>query len=59
MEETDLAGFAAETEARIADSVAADPRWPWGIDTFHAKASCFQTWIEDRPAQLRSSVADH
>lgn len=58
IEEVDLEGFAADTEARIAESVAADPRWPWGMDTFRSKAACFQTWLGDRPSQLRAYVTD-
>jgi hypothetical protein len=56
IEDEDLAGFALATHDRIADSVAADPRWPWGVDTWESKAACFQRWIEDRPTQLRDWV---
>jgi hypothetical protein len=59
LETEQLSAFAAETEARLSDSVAADPRWPWGYDTFATKAACFQTWIDDRPAQVRAFVADN
>lgn len=57
IEAEDLAGFAATTAARIDADVAADPRWPWGHDTFVAKTACFQDWITARPGEIRAYVA--
>ena len=55
--EEDLAGFVDITHDRIADAVAADPTWPWGLDTWEEKVDCFGRWIEDRPAQIEAFVA--
>jgi hypothetical protein len=57
--EEDFAGFVARTRDRIDDAVAADPRWPWGVDTWTSKAACFETWIAARPAEIEAFVAAH
>jgi spore coat protein CotH len=54
-----LAAYAAETAARLRPSVEADPRWPWGVETFDKKSACFEQWLLDRPAQVRAYVAAH
>lgn len=53
----DFAGHVLRTRDRIEGAVAADPRWPWGVDTWAAKVDCFHTWIADRPAQIEAFVA--
>ena len=53
---TDLQGFILATHDRLAESVAADPRWPWGVDTWEAKVDCFHQWVVNRPALVEAFV---
>ncbi len=59
IEAEDLAGFAAATAERIDAAVLAEPRWPWGYDTFVERSTCFQEWIAARPEQIRAYVETH
>ncbi len=52
----DLQGFILATHDRLAESVAADPRWPWGVDTWESKVDCFHQWVVNRPAQVEAFV---
>lgn len=55
----DFAGYVDHTRDRIAEAVAEDPTWPWGVDTWTEKSECFHQWISDRPAQVEAFVASH
>lgn len=54
--EEDFVGHVEATRDRIGDAVAADPRWPWGFDTWTSKVDCFHQWLADRPAQVEAFV---
>lgn len=57
LEDEDLVGYIDHTRERIEEYVENDPRWPWGLETFHYQVYCFRDWTSRRPDVIREWVA--